>query len=331
MSPSHLLYITNRIPVAYNPSSKCYKWLEFLSKTFDPGDVVFLQEWCGAILYRKVFGVGKCVILVGPTRTGKGTFIYVIESLIGSNSSVKIPLQLIKDSHERVRTYKKLLCSWSDIDKMSIQDSGYIKTLISGDKQSARDLYKSSIEFQPYIKVLQSANETPQTEIDRDDWWERFSIIFVHTHQYFDNDPKYNPDLKAELTTPEELSGVLNWALEGLSRYIKNGYRFSNCPGWKETRRRWLFSSDPISSFIESDWIEYVVGFETTKREFYDCYLRYCVMKDVRTPVTIIKFGQVINSLFGWKIEDSRSSTVLPDGSRPPVWRGVRIKEEWRK
>lgn len=270
----------------------------------------------------------QAVILIGPTRTGKGTFIYTIETLIGDSNTVKIPLQNIKDSYERARTYKKLLCSWSDINKIAIQESGFIKTLISGDKQSGRYLYENPFDFQPYIKIIQSANMTPQVDIDRDDWWERFNIIFVHSHQYFDDDPEFNPNLKAELTTPEELSGILNWALKGLLRYIENGYRFSNCPNWQETRKRWKLWGDSVNAFMESNWVTYDErDAETTKLALFDHFLRYCTATNRRELMTMSKFGRVIRERYvrTGQIEDTLSSIVLSDGSRPHVWRGVKI------
>ena len=42
----------------------------------------------------------------------------------------------------------------------------------------------------------------------------------MNKRRYFDSDPETDHDLKNKLTSPEELSGILNWALEGLLRLL---------------------------------------------------------------------------------------------------------------
>jgi phage/plasmid-associated DNA primase len=40
------------------------------------------------------------------------------------------------------------------------------------------------------------------------------------------NESTTDPTLPEKLTAEEELSGILNWTLEGLKRLMENGFRF---------------------------------------------------------------------------------------------------------
>jgi putative DNA primase/helicase len=93
-----------------------------------------------------------------------------------------------------------------------------IKTLTGGDTVAARFLYREFFEFKPRFKVWLAANYKP--EIRGTDYaiWRRIRLIpFTVTIP----PEEQIPDLAEQLK--EELSGILNWALEGLRDWLANG------------------------------------------------------------------------------------------------------------
>jgi hypothetical protein len=93
-----------------------------------------------------------------------------------------------------------------------------IKTLTGGDTVTARFLYREFFEFRPRFKVWLAANYKP--EIRGSDYaiWRRIRLIpFMVTIP----PEEQIPDLAKQLK--EELSGILNWALEGLRDWLANG------------------------------------------------------------------------------------------------------------
>src|SRR5262249_51460999 len=80
-----LFFGMNVLPYAYSPAApKPTQWLRFLDSLWDgdPETISTLQEWFG---YSLTFDVRqhKMLLLIGPTRSGKGTIAAVLKALLG--------------------------------------------------------------------------------------------------------------------------------------------------------------------------------------------------------------------------------------------------------
>jgi hypothetical protein len=79
---------------------------------------------------------------------------------------------------------------------------------------------------------------------------------------------------KNKLTTEEELSGLLNLALAGLKRLLKNG-AFSYSKTTEEIKEDYIRKSSPIAAFVmgclETDSDAFIV-----KKELYNVFTEYC-------------------------------------------------------
>ena len=100
-----------------------------------------------------------------------------------------------------------------------------VKVLTGGeDKIVARDLYQSAIEFKATWVTIMATNHMP-TVLDRSDAiWRRIRIVPFKAKFIVDPDKGQkgaDKDLKAALEA--ELSGILNWAIQGAIRYKKEG------------------------------------------------------------------------------------------------------------
>ena len=87
-----------------------------------------------------------------------------------------------------------------------------------------------------------------------------------------------------KLTTPEELSGILNWALEGLQRLLKQK-DFTGRMSIEQTRKYYERLVSPLSAFIQ-DCIQITYDPEDyiTKDDFYSTFLEYCKEKKIIAP-----------------------------------------------
>lgn len=292
---SPTLYVTVRLPVFYNPTLVPELWVKFLNTGLVPEDIVFLQEWIGYCIYRDL-PWHKAVMLVGPTRTGKSTLIYVLTKMLGSQNVTNITIQDLKHTYERARLYLKLLNAHAEISSTELKNSSGIKTLISGDPQSARNPYEKSFEWDPLIKFIFSCNQVPYVYEDDSAWYERWKIIIMNKKQFFQQDKDTDENLKDKLTTDESLSAIFNWALEGLMRLLNQGH-FSNCPTWEETRDIWLLHSDPLTQFMDSDWIVWSTDASETINGFYEHFKAYCVFMGI-TAWTKRRVGNIIKKRY---------------------------------
>jgi putative DNA primase/helicase len=284
-------YVVNRLPVDYNPAAQPVVWEPVINDVLKNDDVHFMQEFFGSTLVRKLLD-HLALMLIGPTRTGKSTIIFVLQTMIGEDNSVEIALHDLQDTFERARLYKKMLCSHADISSKDLKESTRIKVLISGDRQSARRIYRESFEFKPFIKLVYSCNELPFSPEDTDAWYQRWKLMSVNQYQFFPGDPKTIPNLKETLTAPDELSGILNWSLDGLIRLLDQG-KFTNRPTWEETRERWMLFGDPLTKFFESDWITWDGDGASPKGDLYSHFSAFCRSNGV-TPDSKNKVGRKI-------------------------------------
>ena len=118
-----------------------------------------------------------------------------------------------------VDLFGKLANVFADLDRRALKGTSYFKTIVSGDSIDAERKFKSTFSFTPYAKLIFSANEIPHSSDNTFAFYRRWCIIPFNNK--FEGE-KADVNLLHKLTTPEELSGLLNRALQGLIRLIDN-------------------------------------------------------------------------------------------------------------
>jgi hypothetical protein len=122
--------------------------------------------------------------------------------------------------------------------------------------------------------------------------------------------------LLSRLTTPQELSGILNWSLEGLRRLQEqNGFTYKL--NAEQVRDLWRRQSDSALAFamdeVEVSPTEYV-----SKQTLYNAYLAHC-SRNYAVPVSESKFHLAIRK--NYQVEDFRPA----GGDRQRCWRGIKL------
>lgn len=118
-----------------------------------------------------------------------------------------------------------------------------------------------------------------------------------------------------------ELPGILNWALDGLARLRERG-RFPDCPESEAAKTRMLYASEPIKGFVEEK-CERGDGVHIDKDALYSRYRAYCRTIGER-PMAANKFAERLMYLYPGIGASKRSAS---DGSRPPIFDGIRLNE----
>jgi len=81
-----------------------------------------------------------------------------------------------------------------------------------------------------------------------------------------------DPELPTRLTTPERLSGVLNWAIEGWQRLLEQGHFTNEERRSFDKRQRWQQWGDSVDKFI-AECVE--TDPDAPNRTTNDAYKRY--------------------------------------------------------
>lgn len=75
------------VPFAYDPAATAPTWERFLAQIWpdDPDAIAALQEWFGYVLSGRT-DQQKILLIVGPSRSGKGTIARVLKELVGKEN-----------------------------------------------------------------------------------------------------------------------------------------------------------------------------------------------------------------------------------------------------
>jgi len=291
-------------PVEYNPKAKCPKILKFFKQTFYECDLTQVQEYGGLHLIRRYL-FKKANICQGLKNTGKSVYLNLLSTFCGKKNISGLSLQKI--SHGKSFDLLVLKDAFANIhDDLSsgdLSDSGGFKMAVGDGDICGEQKFGDYIRFRNTAKQTYACNMIPSVKnIDDEAYYERWLVW------NFENvilQEEMNPHLIDELTTKEELSGLLNWYIEGFIRLVKqNG--FSNEKSCEETKELMINNSNPLAKF-SSECLGYSQGKKITKEEMYNAYCLFCTnQKPILSPDSKIKIG---NSLirFASYISDAKS------------------------
>lgn|GEM_PF-4553403 len=292
-SPDYFIF--NKIPVKYDPEQKPVKILEFFKSVLkDEEDLMLMQEIFGFVLVREYF-IEKAFLFTGKGRNGKSKTLELLKRFVGAENCSSVPLQTFKENDFAKSTlFKKMVNLAGDIPSKKIDDDADFKALTGRDLIHADRKFLNPITFVNYAKLIFSANEVPYFSKDSEAFFSRWIMIkfpftFVDKDIYEklkqelpEEELKYykikNPNIIEEIVSPDEMSGLLNWALEGLQRLLKNK-RFTKNPFWDEVKKEWMRNSNSFLAFLEECVIykdENSYNYYLEQQSLVNAYERYC-------------------------------------------------------
>ena len=285
-------YFLYEIEIDYDPRANFSEFETFLRQICNNDDEIrTLQEYMGYILYRKYI-YKKYLILDGGGDNGKTTFMQILLNWIGSGNNTSVSLQeLNENKFARSKFFGKHTNISDDLPKRAVKYSGIIKQ-ITGDSPMWGDIknHKEGINFLNYAKPIYACNEIPPAEDDTDAFFSRLLLITFKKKFLPKGSPEIDnvtvfeadPHLVEKLSKPEQLSGMLNFAIEGLKRLAENGH-FTMNPTVAETREIYKKKTNPTLAYCDED-IEFMVDWGITCDDFYKQVLYYCDEKQLDHP-----------------------------------------------
>ena len=308
---------TVRLPVTFDPEATCPRFTRFLRQVVSQEDALVLQEGVGYCLLKGMpFHVA--FLLVGDGANGKSTFHGVVKALLGQENVSSETLQSLGHRFATSSLVGKLANIAADLPTWPVRDAGVFKGLTGNDIIRAEKKHRDAFTFTNHAKLWFSANRVPRTEDESHAYFRRWRIVpFPDTFGLDEADPH----LLAKLTSPEELSGVLNWAVEGLRRLLDQG-GFSDTPRVEEIRDAYVRLSDPVAAFVE-DRVLVDPEAEETKDDLYEAYVNHVRGRGLLA---------VLNSVFAKDLKrvvpSVREGRPTRGGLRVQMWHGVRLLPE---
>ena len=312
------LYFTFKLPVWYEPNADCPKFKKFLSEVLYPEDIPTMQEFFGYCLWRD-YNIQKAFMLIGEGSNGKSTLLRVLKKFLGPENTTSIAIQTLeRDRFALGGLFAKLANIYADLPDKALYSTGTFKMLTGGDAITADKKFREPFTFVNYAKLIFSANKLPEVKDNTDAFFRRWVII---------NFPNVFPEDKADkklfekITTDKEMSGILNWAIEGLKRLMKQGH-FSNTKSTDELREAYIKMSNPLQAFVMDCIKEDPEGW-IPKDEFYGKYVEYC-NKNKLTIKAKNAVARDLQSCLNITINVERRETAK---GRVRGWKGISWKE----
>ena len=314
--PSYLF--RNYVKADYDPNADCPKFKGWLEEVLpDPSMRDCVQEIFGYCFLRD-YPIHKLFFFVGMGRNGKGTLIRTLQGILGRQSLASIPLHRLSERFQVTNLIGKLVNVDSE-PRLSVLNTVVVKQLTGQDPMSAEIKGKQKqLQFTNYAKIIILANKLPPVQDNTVAWWERVVVIEFPV-EFVGEKQKPNIE-RAWLDDEKERSGIVNWALEGLQRLLKNG-GFTQGKRMEETINEYKKWSNSIDYFIKACCI-LAPGLVIEKRKFYDAYKEFCLDEGLE-PASEIAFSREVG-----KLPKVTHGVKKIQGKTTKVWFGISVKPE---
>lgn len=243
------LFVGHSVPFAYDPdAAEPTRWLAFLADLWDddPDSVALLQQMFGYALSGDT-SLQKIMLLVGPTRAGKGVIARVLTSLLGRHNVGAPTLAGLTTNFGLQDLIGKTLAIVSDArlgPKANVQALAERLLSVSGEDSITIDRkYKDPWTGRLDVRFMLLTNELPRFTDASGALAKRFIVLVLSKTFY----GKEDSGLLARLLP--ELPGIMNWALDGLDR-LRARHQFSEPGSAREAIRELEDLSSPMTAFL---------------------------------------------------------------------------------
>ncbi len=208
--------------------------------------------------------IHRIFCLIGEGLNGKGTFLRLVENLIGEDNCCATEIELLcSNRFESNKLHKKLVCFVGEVDKGIFKKTKTIKSLTGEDTVRIEFKGKDGFDGKNYANPIIATNHLPETSDKTKGFYRRWTIVdfpneFTEKKNILDDIPEH------------EYNNFCKQSLRILKELIENG-EFENDGSIAEREDKYEKHSNHINEFVkvycESDEESYI--------EFNDFYEKY--------------------------------------------------------
>ncbi len=302
------IVITNKIPWDYDPDAYSELADSTLNKLScgDSAIRALLEECIGYCFYRRN-ELGKAFILTGDKSNGKSTFLDCVKAILGEKNISALDLKELGDRFNTSMMFGKLANIGDDIGDDFLQGSqvSIFKKIVTGNRIKAERKGQDPFEFNPFIKLLFSANDIPRMK-DKTGAVLRRLVIIPFNATFGKSDPDYDPFIKYKLIEKDSIEYFIRLGVEGLKRVIIND-EFTKSTKVQNQLNEYEEENNPIIAFIADSGIDMIENEPTN--EVYKRYQVFCA-DNAMTPMSNIVFSKQINKRLGFKVIQKKLNNV---------------------
>ena len=309
-------YVTKTLNVdRLGDPANATRWIEFLSQVFG-GDnqlIDWLRRWCGYLLTGST-REHIMLFFYGLGANGKSVFAETVRHTLGDYARAIAPETLTESRRQAGSASPDLaaligarLALSSETEDGVFLAESLIKSLVSGDTMSVRQLYARQMQFSPQFKLLVLGNHRPIIRGTDNGIWRRVLLVpFGKTFSEDERDPELLEKLKVE--TPD----ILAWMVEGCLEWQR--YGLANLPKTiQQATTEYRAEQDIIGHWL-SECCECSSDAESNSDDLYRNYTRWCEINGLK---------YVSNIVLGRRLGEREFSVRSSSGRR--IWKGLKL------
>lgn len=310
-------------PVVYDAEADAPVWKESLEAWMRGPEATekkkVLQQFAGYLLTSSMVHA-KALFLVGDGGNGKSTFADTISMVVGEDGTSRIDLEDLYGTFGLKGLIGKRLNIIEEVGGNYYQ-AHKLKKLISGESLTINMKFKDQFKFAPTAKFLFAVNVMPRVD-DSSSATERRMVVVQ-----FNNNFRDNPNIMlrfADGMLAGELSGILNWMLEGYRSLVKDS-GFTITQEQTQALSEYREENSSVDGFIGECLVYTPEALETTSH-LYGEYKDYC-SKDGRKYKSMIAFTKEMKAIGQRKGE----FTYVPRTSNHSTgfFKGIGVAKKW--
>lgn len=237
---------TAKMPVEYIERAECPRFIKFLDEVLpDIEDQKLLQLLSGNLLLPSS-RLETCIVSYGKACLGKSTLAETISAVLGNDLVSNLSLAQICDPQSYFLPSLKwaALNLGTELDSLPLDESSNFKMIVSGEPVEARPIYGKPFKMRSTCKLWFLSNNLPRFKNGTDAELRRVRFL------KFDQVPdEVDRTLKNKLS--KEVSGILNWMLNGLIQLLNLGEMPYGGENVHEVQERFSVSNDPLGAFLK--------------------------------------------------------------------------------
>ncbi|WP_197446242.1 DNA primase family protein [Tautonia plasticadhaerens] len=305
MAPTSDFFSLYNVPYDYDPEAMPPgRWFSFLDEIF-PGDEQSLRElrkWFGYLMLPDT-SRQAILMLVGASRSGKGTIARVLRKLIGEQNVASPAMSELAGDHGLQDLIGKSIILFSDARlagdgaKLALAQERLLK--ISGE-DPVRINPKFGIPYTTTLpgRIIILSNEVPSFRDNSQAFVNRarplkFGVTFAGREDRTLTGEGKNV---GQLDNPRALAGIANWALGGIGLLRADG-RFQVPETARPLLDSLLEASVPLRSFVD-DWLDRSAPEHKVPTPLlYAAYLQWRDESGISTRLTINNLVRQLGSI----------------------------------
>jgi putative DNA primase/helicase len=263
----------NQTSVSFDYNAKAAeprRWLNFLAELWpnQPNAIDVLGEWFGYVISGRT-DLHKILLMIGPTRGGKGAIARILTAMIGRKNVAGPTLNSLGGEFGLAPLIGKPLAVISDARFAGKDASVVVERLLSisgEDTLTVNRKYRDQWSGKLPTRLHVLSNELPKLGDASTAIVGRMVLLLTTRSWLGREDYALEPALQTELT------GILNWALDGLHRLaVVNENVFTRVPEAEEAVTAMRDLASPVAAFVREQ-CEVATNYEIRTDDLYAAY-----------------------------------------------------------